>query len=163
MSLAQDAEWLNRAENILVFGPSGVGKTHLASAIARSMVELGKRVKFMSATALVQLLQHAKLQLQLPTTLNKLDRYDLLLIDDLGYVKKSEAETSVLFELIAHRYERKSLLITANQPFSQWDSIFADSMMTVAAIDRLVHHATIIEVQAQSFRQQAAMARVKNK
>ncbi len=115
----------------------------------------------MPATALVQLLQHAKLQLQLPTTSNKLDRYDLLLIDDLGYVKKSEAETSILFELIAHHYERKSLLITANQPFSQWDSIFTDSMMTVAAIDRLVHHATIIEVQAQSFRQQAAMARVK--
>ncbi len=111
----------------------------------------------------MQALQHAKLQLQLGDALNKLDRYELLLIDDLGYVKKSEAETSVLFELIAHRYERKSLLITANQPLSQWDSIFTDSIMTVAAIDRLVHHATIIEVQAQSFRQQAAMTRVKKK
>lgn len=117
----------------------------------------------MPATALVQTLQQAKLQLQLPAILNKLDRYELLLIDDLGYVKKSEAETSVLFELIAHRYERKSLLITANQPFSQWDSIFTDSIMTVAAIDRLVHHATIMEVQAESFRQQAAMARAKKK
>ena len=83
------------------------------------------------------------MQLQLPQVLSKLDRYDLLIVDDLGYVKKSEVETSVLFELIAHRYERKSLLITANQPFSQWDAIFSDSMMTVAAVDRLVHHALI--------------------
>lgn len=123
------------------------------------MVELGKRVKFLPATTLVQQLQQAKLQLQLPGLLAKLDRYDLLIIDDLGYVKKSEAETSVLFELIAHRYERRSLLITANQPFSQWDSIFTDSMMTVAAIDRLIHHATIIEMQAESFRKQAAISR----
>lgn len=93
--------------------------------------------------------------------LTKLDRYDLLVIDDLGYVKKSEAETSVLFELIAHRYERKSLMITANQPFSDWDSIFADSMMTVAAIDRLVHHAVILEIQAPSYRQQAALTQAK--
>jgi DNA replication protein DnaC len=93
--------------------------------------------------------------------LSKLDRYDLLVVDDLGYVKKSEAETSVLFELIAHRYERKSLMITANQPFSQWESIFADSMMTVAAIDRLVHHAVILEIQAESYRQQAALKQAK--
>lgn len=123
------------------------------------MVELGKRVKFIPATTLVQQLQQAKLQLQLPALLAKLDRYDLLIIDDLGYVKKSEAETSVLFELIAHCYERRSLLITANQPFSQWDSIFTDSMMTVAAIDRLIHHATIIEMQAESFRKQTAISR----
>lgn len=97
------------------------------------MVELGKRVKFSSATALVQQLQYAKLQLQLPSALTKLDRFDLLIVEDVGYVKKTEAETSVLFELITHRYERRSLLITANQPFSQWDSIFSDSMMTVTA------------------------------
>jgi DNA replication protein DnaC len=84
---------------------------------------------------------------------------DLLILDDLGYVKKSEAETSVLFELVAHRYERKSLLITANQPFSQWDTIFADSMMTVAAVDRLVHHALIVEIHTQSYRKQSAAAR----
>jgi DNA replication protein DnaC len=91
-----------------------------------------------------------------------LDRYDLLILDDLGYVKKSEAETSVLFELIAHRYERKSLLITANQPFSQWESIFTDLMMTVAAIDRLIHHATIFEMHAESFGKQAAIERSKS-
>ncbi len=123
------------------------------------MIELGKRVKFISATALVQQLQLAKLQLELQSLLSKLDRYDLLIIDDLGYVKKSDIETSVLFELIAHRYERKSIMLTANQPFSQWDRIFADSMMTVAAIDRLVHHGTIFEMQAESFRKQAAAKR----
>ncbi len=111
----------------------------------------------------MQQLQAAKLQLQLPATLTKLDRFDLLVLDDLGYVKKDEAETSVLFELIAHRYERRSLLITANQPFSQWDAIFSDSMMTVAAVDRLVHHALIIEIQAESFRKQAAVERSQQK
>jgi DNA replication protein DnaC len=110
----------------------------------------------MSATTLVQTLQQAKLNLQLPAALVKLDRYDLLVIDDLGYVKKSEAETSVLFELIAYRYERKSLIVTANQPFSAWDEIFTDSMMTVAAIDRLIHHATLLEMHGESFRQQQA-------
>ena len=159
MQLAEDTAWLERAENCLVFGPSGVGKTHLAAGLARSVVERGKRAKFFAATTLVQQLQQAKLQLQLPATLKKLDRFDLLVIDDLGYVKKSEAETSVLFELIAHRYERKSLLLTANQPFSQWDAIFSDSMMTVAAVDRLVHHAVIVEIQAPSFRRQAAALR----
>ena len=159
MQLAEDAGWLARAENLLLFGASGVGKTHLAAAVARRMVELGKRVKFFSAIALVQHLQQAKLHLQLQAVLKKLDRFDLLVLDDLGYVKKSDAETSVLFELIAHRYERKSLLITANQPFSQWDNIFTDSMMTVAAVDRLVHHALVVEIQAHSYRKQAALTK----
>ena len=157
-----NAAWLERAGNCLIFGPSGVGKTHLAAGLTRRMVELGKRAKFFAANALVQELQHAKLQLQLPALLRKLDRFDLLVLDDLGYVKKSEAETSVLFELIAHRYERHSLLITANQPFSQWDAIFADSMMTVAAVDRLVHHGTIFEIKSDSYRRQAASDRLNN-
>jgi DNA replication protein DnaC len=159
MQLVEDTTWLGRAENLLFFGGSGVGKTHLAGGVARRMVELGKRAKFYSAIALVQQLQQAKLQLQLQAALKKLDRFDLLVLDDLGYVKKSEAETSVLFELIAHRYECKSLLITANQPFSQWDSIFADSMMTVAAVDRLVHHALVVEIQAESYRKQSALTK----
>jgi DNA replication protein DnaC len=159
MQLADDTAWLERAGNCLIFGPSGVGKTHLAAGLARRMVELGMRAKFFAANALVQDLQYAKLQLQLPALLKKLDRFDLLVLDDLGYVKKSEAETSVLFELIAYRYERKSLLITANQPFSQWDSIFSDSMMTVAAVDRLVHHAVILEIKSDSYRRQVATTR----
>jgi len=162
MQFAQSPAWVQTASNLLIFGPSGTGKTHVSAALGRSMIELGKSVKFICATTLGQQLQQAKLQLQLPAMLMKLDRYDLLILDDLGYVKKSEAETSVLFELIAHRYERRSLLITANQPFSQWDSIFTDSMMTVAAIDRLVHHATIIEMQAESFRKQAAISRAQS-
>jgi DNA replication protein DnaC len=99
IQFSQDTQWLERADNLILLGPSGVGKTHLAAAVGRSALELGKRVKFFAATTLVQQLQSAKLQLQLPQLLTKLDRFDLLIVDDLGYVKKSEAETSVLFEL----------------------------------------------------------------
>ncbi|NJO93987.1 MAG: ATP-binding protein [Hydrococcus sp. RM1_1_31] len=159
LRLASDPFWLDRGENLLIFGPSGVGKTHIAAAIARSLIESGRRIKFTTATVLVQQLQQAKAELVLPTFLSKLERYELLVIDDLGYVKKSEAETSVLFELISHRYELKSLLITANQTFSEWDSIFADATMTVAAVDRLVHHATIIEISQESFRKKTALSR----
>lgn len=157
--MAQDTQWLQRGDNLLLFGPSGVGKTHLAAAIGFSLIQLGAKVKFFSATALVQHLQAAKVQLQLSAALLKLDKYDLLILDDLSYVKRSESETSVLFELIAHRYELRSLLITANHPFSAWDSIFSDTTMTVAAVDRLVHHALIVEIHADSFRQQAAQQR----
>ena len=159
MTLATDSSWLKMAQNCLIFGPSGVGKTHLAAAMTRAMIERGHRAKFFAATSLVQQLQHAKLHLVLPTMLKKLDSFELIVIDDLGYVKKSEAETSVLFELIAHRYERKSLLLTANQPFSQWNSIFADDMMTVAAVDRLVHHAVIFDIHAESYRKRSAANR----
>jgi DNA replication protein DnaC len=123
--LASDTGWLDRGDNLMLFGASGVGKTHLAAGISRSLVEAGARVKFTTATVLVQQLQRAKTELTLPAFLSKLERYDLLVVDDIGYVKKSEVETSVLFELISHRYEIKSLLITANQTFSEWDSIFA--------------------------------------
>ena len=146
LQLAQDGAWVERAENLMLFGPSGIGKTHLASAIGQGLVEQGIRVRFCSATAMVQALQIAKQALKLADALAKLDKYKLLILDDIGYVKRSEMETSVIFELIAHRYECGSMLITSNQPFSQWDEIFPDNMMAVAAIDRLVHHAQIIEL-----------------
>jgi len=157
--LAGDVGWLERAENLLIFGPSGVGKTHLAAAIGHGLIDQGKRVYFTPTTVLVQQLQTAKRELRLPEALAKLDKYHLLILDDIGYVKKSEGETSVLFELIAHRYETGSLLVTSNHPFSQWEAIFADEMMTVAAIDRVVHHATIIEIQAESYRKRTSMQR----
>lgn len=157
--LARSGEWLEQAENLLLFGPSGTGKTHLATAIGYAQVQQGRRVLFSPTTTIVQHLQQAKRQLQLPQALAKLDKYALLILDDIGYVKPSESESSVLFELIAHRYESASVIITSNQPFSAWDSVFADTMMTVAAIDRLIHHATIIEIQGESYRKTESIRR----
>lgn len=151
-ALAESDTWIKQANNLIIFGPSGVGKTHVASAIAYRQIERGCRVKFYQTTHLVQLLQQAKVQLRLKDLLIKLDYIPLLVLDDLGYVKKDDNETSVLFELICHRYETGSLIITANQPFSQWDTIFPDNMMAVASIDRLLHHATVINITGESYR-----------
>jgi DNA replication protein DnaC len=151
-ALAESDSWIKKGDNIIIFGPSGVGKTHVAAAIAYRQIELGHKVKFQQTSHLVQALQLAKRQLRLKEFLLKLDRMPLLILDDIGYVKKDEHETSVLFELICQRYETGSLIVTANQPFSQWDSIFPDNMMAVAAIDRLVHHATVINITGGSYR-----------
>ena len=159
MNLTQQRQWVNQAENILFFGASGVGKTHLACGIGYALIEQGIRVKFTTATNIVQILQQAKEELSLAEALNRMDKYAVIIIDDIGYVKKSSEETQVLFELIAHRYETGSLIITSNQPFSAWDQIFDDNMMTVAAIDRLVHHASIIEIKGESFRKTASLKR----
>lgn len=161
-NLSQHPVWVEQAENILIFGPSGVGKTHLASAIGHALVEQGIRVLLTSTTKLVQKLQTSKRDLNLPAALEKLDRYKVLILDDIGYVKKDDMETHVLFELIAHRYEARSLIITANQPFSEWDSIFENNAMTVAAIDRLVHHSTIIEMLAESYRKKQSIEKKKD-
>jgi DNA replication protein DnaC len=143
----------SKGATILIFGPPGVGKSHVGCGIGHALIDAGYRVLYMRTTELVQRLQAARQSLQLPQALAKLDRYDLLILDDLSYVKKDQAETSVLFELIAERYERRSILITANQPFSGWDSVFPDPGMTVAAIDRLVHHSTIFELnKVESYR-----------
>ena len=150
--LASDTQWIAQGETTLIFGPSGVGKTHLACAIGHGLIERGVRVLFTSTTTLMQKLQLARKNLALPAALDRLDRYGLLILDDIGYVRKDDAETHVLFELIAHRYESKSLIVTSNQPFSEWDQIFATNAMTVAAIDRLVHHAAIFEVVTESYR-----------
>ncbi len=154
--LAHDSGWLDRAENLLLFGPSGVGKTHLAAGICRSLIGLDRSARFFTATTLVQELQRAKAEFGLARALNKLDRYALLVIDDIGYVRKDEAETSVLFELVMHRYERRSLLVTSNQPFSEWENVFSTSAMTVAAVDRLVDHSTIIQINGESYRRKRA-------
>jgi len=151
-ALAESDSWMKQGHNIIIFGPSGVGKTHLAAAIAYRQIEQGYRIKFQQTSHLVQTLQQAKVQLRLKELLMKLDKIPLLVLDDIGYVKKDEHETSVLFELICQRYETGSLIITANQPFSQWDSIFPDNSMAVAAIDRLVHHATVINITGKSYR-----------
>ena len=156
-ALTQNSDWVKRAENLLFFGPSGVGKTHLAAAISHGLIEQSIRVRHFTTTALVQQMQQARADLRLENFLAKLDKYAVIVLDDLGYVKKTEAETHVLFELIAHRYETGSIIITSNQPFGEWDKIFADPSMTVAAIDRVVHHSTIIEIQAESYRKRQAI------
>ena len=161
MALAAGDAWLTQGANCLVFGPPGAGKSHLASAIGLALVENGYRVLFTRTTDLVQRLQVARRELALESLLARLDRHHLLILDDLAYVKKDQAETSVLFELISARYERRSLLITANQPFGEWHKVFPDETTAVAAVDRLVHHATILEMNVESYRRRAALDRGK--
>lgn len=160
-AMANDTGWIDQAANLLLFGASGLGKSHIASAIGHALIDAGLRVRYYPASSLVQELQSAKQALCLADALIKLDKYRLLIIDDIGYVKRSEAETSVLFELIVHRYESGSLLITSNHPFSAWDSVFPDNMMAVAAVDRLVHHADIIELTGESYRKRAQTTKKK--
>jgi DNA replication protein DnaC len=159
MALAAGEGWLNNGANLLCFGPPGSGKTHLSAALGFALVENGWRVLFTRTTDLVQRLQMARRELALEAAIAKLDKYHLMILDDITYVTKDQAETSVLFELISARYERRSLLITANQPFGQWGKIFPDQAMTVAVVDRLVHHATIFEMNVESFRRRAALER----
>lgn len=155
-ALTEAHEWLDRGANILAFGAPGSGKSHLLSGIGHALIDAGRRVLFSRCSDLVQRLQAARRDLRLPQELVKLDRFDLLILDDLSYVRRDQAETSVLFELISERYERKSIAITANTPFSQWGDVFVDPAMTLAAVDRLVHHATILEMNVESYRRRTA-------
>ena len=159
MALAAGDSWLEKGANLLLFGPPGAGKSHLAAGIGFALVENGWRVLFMRTSELVQRLQIARRELGLESAIAKLDKYHLLILDDIAYVSKDQAETSVLFELIGSRYERHSLLITANQPFGEWGKVFPDQAMTLAAVDRLVHHATILEMNVESYRRRAALDR----
>ena len=159
MALTAGDSWLEKGANLLLFGPPGAGKSHLAAAIGLTLVENGRRVLFIRTSDLVQRLQIARRELALESTIAKLDKYHLLILDDIAYVNKDQAETSVLFELIGSRYERRSMLITANQPFGAWGKVFPDETMTLAAIDRLVHHATILEMNVESYRRRAALER----
>ena len=159
MALAAGDAWLGRGANLILFGPPGAGKSHLAAALGLALVEAGWRVLFTRTTDLVQRLQIARRELTLEAAIAKLDKYHLLILDDLAYLTKDQAETSVLFELIGDRYERRSLLVTANQPFGQWGKIFPDQAMTLAVVDRLVHHATIFEMNVESYRRRTALER----
>lgn len=159
MAVAAGDAWLAQGANLLLFGPPGGGKSHLAAAIGLALVEAGFKVLFTRTTDLVQKLQVARRDLGLEAAIGRLDRLDLLILDDLAYVTKDQAETSVLFELISARYERRSLMITANQPFGEWGRIFPDPAMTLAAVDRLVHHATIFEMNVESYRRRTALDR----
>jgi len=157
MALAEADSWIAQGHNLLAFGPPGAGKSHLIAGIGHALIDSGHKVLFVRTSDLVQRLQAARRDLRLPAELAKLDRFDLLILDDLSYARRDQAETSVLFELIAERYERKSIAITANAPFSEWDQVFPDKAMTVAAVDRLVHHATILEMNVDSYRRRAAL------
>ena len=159
MALAGGDGWLEKGANVIWFGPPGGGKSHLAAAIGLALVENGWRVLFTRTTELVQKLQIARRELALEPAIAKLDKYHLVILDDLAYVRKDQVETSVLFELISARYEHRSLMITANQPFGEWGKVFPDQAMTLAAIDRLVHHATIFEMNVESYRRRAALDR----
>jgi DNA replication protein DnaC len=156
-ALAAGDAWLDKGANLLCFGPPGAGKSHLAAALGLALIENGRRVLFVRTTDLVQKLQIARRDLVLEAAITKLDKYQLLILDDIAYVTKDQAETSVLFELISARYERRSLMITANQPFAEWGRIFPDQAMTLAAIDRLVHHSTILEMNVDSYRRKEAI------
>ncbi|MBT8361773.1 MAG: IS21-like element helper ATPase IstB [Deltaproteobacteria bacterium] len=147
-----EGTFLQRCENVLAFGNPGSGKTHLLCAVAQELVHQGKRILFTPCSLLVQNLLVAKRDLELHKILKKLARYDALLIDDIGYVQQSREEMEVLFALLADRYERASVMLTSNLPFSQWEKIFKDPMTTAAAIDRLVHHSVIIELNLESYR-----------
>ena len=147
-----EGSFLNRAENVLAFGNPGSGKTHLLCALGHELVHQGRRVLFTPCSLLVQDLLIAKRDLKLARALKRLGRFDAILVDDIGYVQQSREEMEVLFSLLADRYERGTVMLTSNLPFSKWEAIFKDPMTTAAAIDRLVHHNVILELNLTSYR-----------
>lgn len=147
-----EGSFVDRAENVLAFGLPGRGKTHVVCAIGHELVRRGHRVLFTPTYALVQRLLAAKRDLRLERELATLDTFDVIILDDIGYVQQSRDEMEVLFTFLAERYERKSVMITSNLVFSEWDRIFKDPMTTAAAVDRLVHHSVILEMVGSSVR-----------
>ena len=163
MALAAGDSWLDQGANIMVFGPPGGGKSILRQRSGRpSFRTAGACCLSAPPTSSSGYRSRAAIWSS-KAAISKLDKYQLLILDDIAYVTKDQAETSVLFKLIAARYERRSLLITANQPFGEWGKIFTDKTMTLAAIDRLVHHATILEMNVESYRRKAALKRKRGK
>lgn len=160
MNALLNGTFLDRAENVLVFGRPGTGKTHLLCALAQELAQKGRTVLFTTCGLLVQRLLIAKRDLKLERILKKLAKFEALIIDDIGYVQQDRDEMEVLFSLLASRYERGSVLLTSNLPFSKWEKIFKDPMTTAAAIDRLVHHSVILELNIASYRAEKARNRV---
>jgi DNA replication protein DnaC len=156
-----DGSFLDRSENILAFGNPGSGKTHLLCAVGQELILKERRVLFKSCSLLVQEMLIAKRDLKLPQFLKRLAKYDALIIDDIGYVQQNREEMEVLFTLLAHRYERGSVMLTSNLQFSKWENIFKDPMTTAAAIDRLVHHSVILELNLDSYRMEQAKIKKK--
>lgn len=144
-----DGGFVERAENVLAFGLPGRGKTHVVCAVGHELIALGYKVLFIPAFKLVQRLLVAKRDLVLEAEMRKLDRFDAVIVDDIGYIQQERDEMEVLFTFLGERYERRSVLITSNLVFSQWDRIFKDAMTTAAAIDRVVHHSTILELTSK--------------
>ena len=151
--------FIDRAENVLAFGNPGTGKSHVVCAIGHELVSKGFEVLFVPTYRLVQRLLAAKRDLELETLMRRLDRFDVVILDDIGYVQQDREEMEVLFTFLAERYERRSVMITSNLVFSQWDKIFKDAMTTAAAIDRVVHHSTILELTGKSYRTETAKTR----
>lgn len=156
----RDGSFAERATNVIAFGNPGTGKTHLLAALGHELVRGGRPVLFAPAFQIVQRLLAAKRDLRLAQELRKLDRFEVLILDDIGYVQQSREEMEVLFTLLAERYERRSVLITSNLVFSKWDQIFKDTMTTAAAIDRVVHHSIILELSVESYRAKTAKERL---
>jgi DNA replication protein DnaC len=154
-----EGSFVDRRENLLAFGNPGSGKTHLLCGICHELARQGRRIYFSTCDLIVQQLLRAKRELELDKLLKKLSRFEALMIDDFGYVKQDRDEMEVLFTLLAHRYERGSMLLTSNLPFSKWEVIFKDPMTTAAAIDRLVHHSVVLELNVPSYRAEEARKR----
>ncbi len=152
--------FLEEAVNVLAFGLPGTGKTHAMAALGHRLIEQGHSVYFAPTYQLVQDLLASKRDLELPRMLRKLDHFAVLILDDLGYLKHRAEEAEVLFTLIAERYERRSLIVTSNTVFSQWEEIFQSPMATAAAIDRIVHHSVIAEFDVSSYRTAQAQRQV---
>lgn len=152
-------DFLDRHENLLVFGAPGSGKTHMVCALCLELIRSGKKVLMTKCDLLVQDLLLAKKELRLEKRIKRMSSYDALIIDDLGYVQQNQKEMDVLFTLLSERYERGSVLLTSNLPFSKWERIFKDPMMTAAAIDRLVHHSIVIELNLKSYRMEHAKSK----
>ena len=163
LNVLVNGSFLRRSENILAFGNPGSGKTHLLCAIGHALIENGKKILFIPCGQLVQDLLIAKRELEITKKLKKLSKFDAVIIDDIGYVQQSREEMEVLFTFLADRYEQGSLMITSNLPFSKWEQIFKDPMTTAAAIDRLVHHSVILELNIDSYRMEQAKNKEPNR